>query len=155
MLPASLESFGLWVEQLVAESTGKQGKGIVPIAGEHGDVTRADDRVVVDRDDSGAMRRRACTERSPRRSRMSVVTLDDADVQALGAEFFRWEVATATAGGCSTSIRSTSRTCSRRRTRPARCSTLHRAGYGCRSANPMRRSKGAFTLSDSARRRCA
>src|SRR3954449_11879915 len=29
-----LESFGLWVEQLIAESTGKQGKGIVPVAGE-------------------------------------------------------------------------------------------------------------------------
>jgi transaldolase/glucose-6-phosphate isomerase len=29
-----LESFGLWVEQLIAESTGKQGKGIVPIVGE-------------------------------------------------------------------------------------------------------------------------
>ena len=28
------QSFGLWVEQLIAESTGKQGKGIVPIAGE-------------------------------------------------------------------------------------------------------------------------
>jgi transaldolase/glucose-6-phosphate isomerase len=29
-----LQSFGLWVEQLIAESTGKQGKGIVPIVGE-------------------------------------------------------------------------------------------------------------------------
>ena len=29
-----LESFGLWLEQLVAESTGKQGRGIVPVAGE-------------------------------------------------------------------------------------------------------------------------
>ena len=30
-VPPQLQSFGLWVEQLVAESTGKQGKGIVPI----------------------------------------------------------------------------------------------------------------------------
>jgi transaldolase / glucose-6-phosphate isomerase len=29
-----IESFGLWVEQLIAESTGKQGKGILPVAGE-------------------------------------------------------------------------------------------------------------------------
>ncbi len=29
-----IESFGLWVEQLIAESTGKQGKGLVPVAGE-------------------------------------------------------------------------------------------------------------------------
>ena len=29
-----IESFGLWVEQLIAESTGKEGKGILPVAGE-------------------------------------------------------------------------------------------------------------------------
>lgn len=34
LLPISLEPFALWVEQLVAESTGKEGRGIVPIAGE-------------------------------------------------------------------------------------------------------------------------
>src|SRR5712671_106753 len=34
LLPASLEPLGLWIEQLVAESTGKDGTGIVPIAGE-------------------------------------------------------------------------------------------------------------------------
>jgi glucose-6-phosphate isomerase len=32
--PRPLDTFGLWVEQLVAESTGKEGKGIVPVAGE-------------------------------------------------------------------------------------------------------------------------
>ena len=32
--PPALEAFGLWVEQLIAESTGKQGKGVIPIAGE-------------------------------------------------------------------------------------------------------------------------
>ena len=30
----SISSFGLWVEQLIAESTGKEGMGIVPVAGE-------------------------------------------------------------------------------------------------------------------------
>jgi hypothetical protein len=34
VIDAPLESFGLWVEQLIAESTGKHGKGIVPVAGE-------------------------------------------------------------------------------------------------------------------------
>jgi hypothetical protein len=34
LLPPQLEPFGLWVEQLVAESTGKNGVGVVPIAGE-------------------------------------------------------------------------------------------------------------------------
>jgi len=32
--PAPLDTLGLWIEQLVAESTGKEGKGVVPIAGE-------------------------------------------------------------------------------------------------------------------------
>ena len=34
ILPPALSSFGLWIEQLIAESTGKEGKGIVPITGE-------------------------------------------------------------------------------------------------------------------------
>src|SRR5207237_9404860 len=32
--PAPIDALGLWIEQLLAESTGKEGKGIVPIAGE-------------------------------------------------------------------------------------------------------------------------
>jgi transaldolase / glucose-6-phosphate isomerase len=34
VVPGAISSFGLWVEQLIAESTGKQGKGIVPVVGE-------------------------------------------------------------------------------------------------------------------------
>ena len=33
-IAAGIESFGLWVEQLIAESTGKEGTGILPVAGE-------------------------------------------------------------------------------------------------------------------------
>jgi hypothetical protein len=76
-LPPRLEPFGLWVEQLVAESTGKQGKGIVPITGEGGNV-----------EPDGA---------APGDDRL-IVKVDITDSAALGAEFFRWEVATATAG---------------------------------------------------------
>ncbi len=46
-VPPQLQSFGLWVEQLVAESTGKHGKGVVPITGEPADLKLGDDRVVV------------------------------------------------------------------------------------------------------------
>ena len=63
-------SFGLWVEQLIAESTGKQGRGCVPVPTtdpEHGD-----DRHVID------------------------VTITEPG--ALGAEFFRFELAVAIAG---------------------------------------------------------
>jgi len=60
--------FGLWVEQLLAESTGKQGKGIVPLVLESG----GDDV-------------------QPQEVRL-------ADPYELGQEFFRWEFATAVAG---------------------------------------------------------
>ncbi|MBT4439385.1 MAG: hypothetical protein HOD04_00410 [Elusimicrobiaceae bacterium] len=49
IMPKQIESFGLWVEQLVAESTGKEGKGILPICGEglYRDFKYIDDRVFV------------------------------------------------------------------------------------------------------------
>ena len=34
VVPDSLSDLGLWLEQLIAESTGKEGKGILPVAGE-------------------------------------------------------------------------------------------------------------------------
>ena len=61
--------FGLWAEQLLAESTGKHGKGLVPVPGEPPNgVDRQTARVRVD------------------------------DPYDIGAEFFRWEFATAVAG---------------------------------------------------------
>ncbi len=61
--------FGLWAEQLIAESTGKQGKGLVPAPGEDAD---------------GSDRQPAHVELE--------------DVYDIGAEFFRWEFAVAVAG---------------------------------------------------------
>jgi transaldolase/glucose-6-phosphate isomerase len=61
--------FGLWSEQLIAESTGKQGKGLVPAPGESAD--GPDRQAAVPRVD---------------------------DPYALGSEFFRWEFAVAVAG---------------------------------------------------------
>jgi glucose-6-phosphate isomerase len=86
VLPPRLRRFGLWIEQLVAESTGKQGQGIVPITGEAGDEPIGDDRVVVAFDitrDWGE---------TPR------MMFEPARPGGLGGEFFRWEVATAAAG---------------------------------------------------------
>jgi glucose-6-phosphate isomerase len=97
VLPRKLASFGLWVEQLVAESTGKQGKGVVPIAGETPDATYGSDRVAVavkvgtDAPDARAIERL-------RASGAPMVSLEMPDTNALGAEFFRWETATAACG---------------------------------------------------------
>ena len=88
-----LSSLGAWIEQLVAESTGKGGQGIVPVDGEPAGTrdVYGDDRVFVqlDGDDSDPP---ACTEGHPL-IRIRVVTPED-----LAQEFFRWEMATAVAG---------------------------------------------------------
>jgi glucose-6-phosphate isomerase len=85
-LPPHLERFSLWVEQLVAESTGKQGQGVVPIAGEDGNAPISSDRVVVTLDRAHDWGDTPC------------MTLNVPGDDTLGCEFFRWEVATAAAG---------------------------------------------------------
>ena len=97
-----LASFGAWAEQLVAESTGKGGVGILPIESEPLDLLQAhyrDDRLCVylrlDDDDNAATDAlaTALVERG-----QPVIGLRLRDVYDLGAEFFRWEFATAVAG---------------------------------------------------------
>lgn len=97
----SIVSFGLWAEQLLAESTGKEGTGIVPIAGEPllPPESYGQDRLFVylrlEGDDNKAV---DAALDSIQRSSHPVVRLDWQDSYDLGAEFFRWEFATAVAG---------------------------------------------------------
>jgi hypothetical protein len=86
---SAFEPLGLWVEQLVAESTGKHGVGIVPIAGESPSIPLDRDRAVV------ALGR---TLGAPDDDGVPRFVLQADGALALGAEFFRWEYATATAG---------------------------------------------------------
>lgn len=97
----SIASFGLWAEQLIAESTGKDGRGIVPIALEP--LVRPEryspDRLfvvlhVVEGDDRGLPRIVDALHSAGH----PVLTFRLADRYALGAEMFRWEMATAIAG---------------------------------------------------------
>jgi glucose-6-phosphate isomerase len=92
-----IESFGLWVEQLVAESTGKEGKGILPVADEPLRRVRAygSDRLFVVltlADERGVGMQGLAEAGHP------VVEITLADEYDLGAEFFCWEFATAVAG---------------------------------------------------------
>jgi glucose-6-phosphate isomerase len=101
LAPARLESLGDWAEQLVAESTGKRGTGIVPIVGEPlGDVDAyADDRafvVVTLADEPDDALRRLAAELATAGHPVRHIEL--ADPLDVGAEFVRWEVATAVAG---------------------------------------------------------
>lgn len=96
-----LRPFGWWVEQLIAESTGKEGKGILPIEGEPPLPLDAygNDRLFVyvryQGDDNATMDELAArlVEKGH-----PLVLLSLEDLYELGAEFFRWEFATAVAG---------------------------------------------------------
>ncbi len=92
---------GAWLEQLLAESTGKQGQGLIPIDGEELGPTEVygDDRsfvhLRVESEPDAAQDERVETLAA---AGQPVVRLDIADRLELGAEFFRWELATAAAG---------------------------------------------------------
>jgi transaldolase / glucose-6-phosphate isomerase len=96
-----LWDLGAWLEQLIAESTGKKGKAIIPVDGERlakpsryggdrlfvylrlpGEHDPAQDEAVAQLEQAG----------------QPVVRVEIADRYAVGAEFFRWEIATAVAG---------------------------------------------------------
>ncbi len=92
VLPAEIESLGHWIEQLVAESTGKQGKGIVPIEAEElgpPDVYGSD-RVFVAMGEHPALDPIEAVGHP-------VLRIPYEGPLSLGAEFWRWEFATAVA----------------------------------------------------------
>ena len=97
----AIATFGYWVEQLIAESTGKEGKGLVPVEGEDlgPPAIYGKDRLFVHLKLRGAAD--GSTDRKLSALRRAghpciIVYLDD--LYDLGAEFNRWEIATATAG---------------------------------------------------------
>lgn len=96
-----VERFGLWTEQLIAESTGKEGIGIVPVEGEPlaSPGVYGADRFFVRIDVEGK-------DNADARGRLSALAAaghptahyELSDALDLGAEMFRWEFATAVAG---------------------------------------------------------
>jgi glucose-6-phosphate isomerase len=102
ILPDALVPFGLWVEQLIAESTGKQGAGIIPIAGETlaEPATYGSDRffVHVRLHGSHGDERLDAGVRDLKAANLPIVEIELPEPSALGAEFIRWEIATAVAG---------------------------------------------------------
>jgi hypothetical protein len=96
-----IESLGAWLEQLIAESTGKRGVGIVPIDLEPlgtTDAYGADRAVVRIALDGGTAGGRDELADDLEAAGHPVIRLALADPIDLGAEFVRWEVATAIAG---------------------------------------------------------
>ena len=142
-----IASFGLWVEQLIAESTGKQGKGILPVAGRaarRAGRLRRRPRVRLPAQPGRAGRGRWTrrvealgARRAPDRSR-SPCTAPPTSAASSSSPSSRprWRA------GCSASTRSTSRTCRRPRTTPPRSSKagdLPGRGPGRRSRSCSRK----------------
>jgi transaldolase/glucose-6-phosphate isomerase len=101
LMPESISTFGMWLEQLLAESTGKEGIGLLPVAGEslgppsiYGKdrlfvYFRLQEEIDPAMEDGIARLKRAGHP---------VITIQMDDPLDMGQEFFRWEMATATAG---------------------------------------------------------
>jgi glucose-6-phosphate isomerase len=94
-----ISTFGYWTEQLIAESTGKEGKGIVPVEGEPlgPPGVYSKDRVFVSLR-VGSNSKRDKTLDALARVGHPVIELLLEEAYDLGAEFIRWEIATA--AGC-------------------------------------------------------
>ncbi|MEC4890881.1 MAG: glucose-6-phosphate isomerase [Nitrospira sp.] len=96
-----IDSFGLWAEQLLAESTGKEGTGLIPVAQEPvlTPTMYGQDRFFIYLRLKGA--KNATLDRQVQALAQGghpVLQFDLRDPYDLGAEFFRWEYATAVAG---------------------------------------------------------
>src|ERR1700682_5435098 len=96
-----ISDFGAWAEQLIAESTGKDGKGLIPIDGEPlGDVALyGNDRFFIDirtegENDAAHDERLAALEKAGH----PVVRIVMKSIDHIGQEFCRFEMATAVAG---------------------------------------------------------
>ena len=97
----AIGDLGAWLEQLIAESTGKEGKGLIPIDDEplgEASVYNSDRVFVYIRYADGAVPEQDAAVDALESAGHPVVRIDCASLLNLGQEFFRWEMATATAG---------------------------------------------------------
>src|SRR5690606_4170616 len=99
VISPAIRSFGAWLEQLVAESTGKHGKAIIPVDDEVPIGPHGEDRLWV------YLRLRSTPDASQdtavsalENEGEAVVRIELDDIDALPQEFYRWQVATAVAG---------------------------------------------------------
>lgn len=92
-LPHAVEALGHWIEQLVAESTGKRGRGILPVEAERigPPAVYGEDRLFVAYGPLDGLDELEAAGHP-------VIRLPEIGPLDLGAEFFRWEFATAVAG---------------------------------------------------------
>jgi hypothetical protein len=101
LTPSSLRPIGYWIEQLVAESTGKEGRGLIPVEGEPPGFARyySPDRcfvcITLASEPSPELQSLGAELRQAGAPWVGITLADRAD---LAGEFLRWEIATAIAG---------------------------------------------------------
>ncbi len=100
-----IADLGAWLEQLIAESTGKVGKGVIPVDREelgspevYGDSNNSDRIFAYLRLEGAADAAQDAKVAALENAGHAVVRIAVADTYSLGQEFFRWEIATAVAG---------------------------------------------------------
>jgi transaldolase / glucose-6-phosphate isomerase len=96
-----ISDLGAWLEQLLAESTGKEGHGIIPVDREHVGApgVYGNDRLFAYlRLESDADAKQDAAVAALEKAGQPVVRIVVPDIYDLGQEFFRWEIATAVAG---------------------------------------------------------
>ena len=101
ILSSSISSFGYWVEQLLAESTGKEGKGLIPVNGEQ--LGKPDvygkDRIFVQMHMTGDENRGEEQKlKALEAAGNPVIRIHLPDKMSLGGEYYRWEIGVAIAG---------------------------------------------------------
>ncbi len=99
ILSPRTDSFFYWLEQLLAESTGKEGKGILPVIEDDDTIPGAwgSDRLFINIHLEGD-RARDRLMNAIKQERQPCLRLDMTDLYSLGSQFFLWEMATAAAG---------------------------------------------------------
>jgi hypothetical protein len=99
VLSPGIAAFATWAEQLIAESTGKEGKGLVPIADEPigAPAVYGADRVFIHMRLPGDSSHDGAVD-ALRNAGHPVVRIDLADAYDIGGQFVTWEIATAIAG---------------------------------------------------------
>ena len=101
LLPGPICSFSMWLEQLIAESTGKDGTGVIPVSGDPVETRQSygEDRLFVEfRITNEPDEALEATAHSLRKAAHPVITVYMRDRLDLGEQFFLWEIATATVG---------------------------------------------------------
>jgi glucose-6-phosphate isomerase len=102
---SGIADLGAWLEQLIAESTGKAGKGIIPVDREalgapevYGDPKNNDRIFAYLRLETAPNAAQDASVAALEKAGYPVVRIAVSDIYNLGQEFFRWEIATAVAG---------------------------------------------------------